>query len=83
MPDQAIIDALSEYLSNEILNRPDREIAADEALLSGGLIDSFSLVDVALFVEERWGVRIEDTDLNKDSFDTLNALAALIEERRG
>ena len=47
------------------------------------MIDSFHLVDLALFVEEEFGVRIEDFELNADTFDTLAQLAALIEERRG
>ena len=51
-------------------------------MLSSGLIDSFSLMDLALHVEDTFGVRIEDTELNADTFDTLNQLSALIETRR-
>jgi acyl carrier protein len=51
-------------------------------LISGGLVDSFSLVDLALFIEENYGVRIDDTELNADTFDTLEQLAAIIEDRR-
>ena len=35
-----------------------------------------------LFIEERFGVRIHDTELNKDTFDTLGQLAELVEARR-
>jgi acyl carrier protein len=47
------------------------------------LIDSFSLVDLALLVEDNYGVRIEDTELNAETFDTLNQLSALIDKKRG
>jgi acyl carrier protein len=77
-----IIAKLDEYLRTEILQQPNREIAVDEALISSGLIDSFSLVDVALFVEDTFGVHIDDTELNAEAFDTLNALADLIVERQ-
>ncbi len=77
-----IIAKLDEYLRTEILQQPNREIAVDEALISSGLIDSFSLVDVALFVEDTFGVHIDDTELNAETFDTLNALADLIVERQ-
>lgn len=73
-----IIANLNTYITTELLKRPDKTIGADEALISGGLIDSFSLVDLALFVEQRWGVRIDDTELNADTFDTLSQLAELI-----
>ena len=76
-----IISQLSAFLAADILKQPDRSIASDESLISSGLIDSFSLMDVALFVEDTFGVRIEDTELNADVFDNLTQLAALIESR--
>lgn len=72
---------LASYIAREILKDPKRSIAPDEPLLSSGLVDSFSLVDVALFVEDNFGVRIEDTELNVSTFDTLNQLASLIQSR--
>ncbi len=77
-----IIEKLTDYLKNEVLQQPDREIKADEALISSGLIDSFSLVDVALFVEDNFGVTIDDTELNAETFDTLDALADLVIARK-
>lgn len=77
-----MINKLNEYITTEIMQQPDREIGADEALISGGLIDSFSLVDLAMFVEETFNVRIDDTELNAETFDTLNQLAALIKSRQ-
>jgi acyl carrier protein len=76
-----MIATLKEFIADEILKQPGREIADDEALISSGLIDSFSLMDLALFVEDTFDVRIEDTELNADTFDTLEALAELIQSR--
>jgi len=77
-----VITQLSAFLATDILKQPDRVITPDEALISSGLIDSFSLMDVALFVEDTFGVRIEDTELNAEIFDNLTQLAALIESRK-
>jgi acyl carrier protein len=77
-----ITDELSSFIAKNILKQPGRVIGADEKLISAGLIDSFSLMDLALFVEDTYGVRIEDTELNADKFDTLNQLATLIESRK-
>ena len=74
--------ALSEFIATEILSQPGRELSATEKLISSGLIDSLSLVDIALFVEEQYQVIIDDTELNADSFDTLEELEALIESRQ-
>ena len=81
MTDQ-ILPSLEKFIATQILKQPNRKILADEPLLSSGLIDSFSLMDLALFVEDTFGVRIEDTELNPNTFDNLSRLAALIESRK-
>jgi acyl carrier protein len=83
MQKEEITNKLGNYIASEFLKRPDRDIGVTEPLISGGLVDSFSLVDLALFVEQTWSVRIEDTELNAETFDTLDELADLIVARRG
>jgi acyl carrier protein len=73
---------LADFIASKILKQPNRKISNDEALISSGLIDSFSLMDLALYVEDTFGVRIEDTELNADTFDNLTQLTALIESRK-
>jgi acyl carrier protein len=80
--DETIFDSIEKYIATQVLKQPNRKIAKDEALISSGLIDSFSLMDLALFVEDTFGVRIEDTELNAETFDNLDQLAALIESRK-
>ena len=77
-----VIAQLSEFIKTTILKQPNRAIEPGEALISSGLIDSFSLMDLALFVEDTFGVRIEDTELNAGTFDNLTQLASLIESRK-
>lgn len=76
------ISSLATFIASKILKQPKRVIAADESLISSGLIDSFSLMDLALYVEDTFGVRIEDTELNADTFDNLTQLSTLIESRK-
>jgi acyl carrier protein len=77
-----IISEIEKYIATQILKQSNRKIAADEPLISSGLIDSFSLMDLALFTEDTFGVRIEDTELNASTFDNLTQLASLIESRK-
>jgi acyl carrier protein len=76
------ISSLENYIVTTVLKQPTRKIKPDEPLISSGLIDSFSLMDLALFVEDTFGVRIEDTELNADTFDNLTQLVSLIESRK-
>ncbi len=74
---------LSQFIVSKLLKQPKRVLQPDEPLISSGLIDSLSLVDLSLFVEDEFGVRIDDTELNAGTFDTLNQLASLIAQRQG
>ena len=77
-----IISPIAKFIAEKILKQPNKVISADESLISNGLIDSFSLMDLALFIEDTFGVRVEDTELNAETFDNLNQLAALISSRK-
>lgn len=77
-----IINTLSEFVATHILKQPDRLINTNEPLISSGLIDSFNLVDMALFIEDSFGIRIDDTELNADTFDNLKQLANIVLSRQ-
>lgn len=72
---------LAQYIATEILQQPKKVVAPDTPLISSGMIDSFHLVDLQMFIEEKYGARIDDTELNKDTFDTLDQLVTLIQAR--
>ena len=79
---EEIIDLLSEKITKNLLKDPKMKLDPSEPLISTGLLDSFNLVDLALIVEETFGVRIEDFELNADTFDTLEQMAQIIAERQ-
>lgn len=76
------IEILAIYIATEILKQPRRKLSPTEALISSGLVDSFHLVDLALHIEDTFGVHLDDTELTADTFDTLEQLAALVDQRR-
>ena len=78
------MDKISEKLTakiKELLGDPKMQLDPTEPIISSGLLDSFNLVDLALYIEEEFGVRIEDFELNADTFDTIEYLAEIIAER--
>lgn len=77
-----IADETEKFIVTKILRQPNKEIALTDSLLNSGMIDDFSLMDLALFVEDNFGVRIEDTELSTSTFDTLLELTALVYKRK-
>lgn len=73
---------LRQFITSQLMKEPDYPLKDDEPLISGGLIDSFSLVELQLFIEQEFNVHIDDTELTTDRIDNLNDIAALIEARQ-
>lgn len=80
--DETIYQQLSKYIAVDILKQPERVIAKDEPLISSGLIDSFNRIDLSLFIEDTYGVVIDDKELKAETLDTLEKFATLILARR-
>ena len=77
-----IVSQLSQKIAEKFVKPRGRKVSPSEPLLSSGLVDSFSLVDLAMMVEDTFGVRIDDFELNAETFDTIDELAGLIRERQ-
>ncbi len=73
-----------EYVIDEYVEEDDDiEVGYDTELISGGLVDSFSMVSLKRFLENRYDIRIPDADASPEAFDTVNSIAALVERFRG
>jgi acyl carrier protein len=77
-----LVQQLEAYIASEVLKQPARRVDPRAPLISSGLVDSFNLVGLALYVEDEFGVHIDDTELTASTFDTLEQLADLIRQRR-
>ncbi len=69
---------LRDFIRSELLGRPDYPLADDDPLITGGLIDSFALAQIGVFVEDAFDVYIDDTDLTVANMDTLDQMVARI-----
>lgn len=65
---------LREFIVKDLLRNPGYELADDEALITGGMMDSFSLAQVGVFAEKAFNIYIPDTDLTVANMDTLSQM---------
>jgi acyl carrier protein len=69
-----------EYVVKEYLeDGDDRAVANDTPLISGGIVDSFSMVSLKRFLERRCGIQIPDAQATPEAFDTVDSIAALVQ----
>jgi D-alanine--poly(phosphoribitol) ligase subunit 2 len=76
-----IKDKIREYVVDEYVEEgEDVEVKDDTPLISGGLVDSFSMVSLKLFLETEYDIKIPDERATAETFDTVDAIAALVRE---
>jgi len=74
-----ITKTVLDYVTREYLEDGDeREITQTTALISGGIVDSFSMVSLLRFLEKKYSIHIPDEAATPDAFDTVERIAALV-----
>ncbi len=71
---------LTKFLTSEVLEDVP-ELSDDQPLLTG-LLDSFGLLALLNFIEERFGVAIPHEEVVADNFRSVSALAAFVDSKR-
>ncbi len=76
-----IKDTVLEYVKKEYIEEgDDREVTFNTPLISGGIVDSFSMVSLKMFLETKYGISIPDAKATPDAFDSVDNIAVLLKE---
>lgn len=67
-----VLQKVRAYTLKELLKNPDYPLKDDEALFSSGLIDSFAMAQIGVFIETEFNLYIPDPDLTVENMDTVN-----------
>lgn len=71
---------IKEFLSRFFRNH---DLAEDEDIFSTGFVNSLLAMQLVMFVEKEFNVTVENDDLDLDNFRSINAIADLIQRKRG
>ncbi len=55
-----------------------RDIPEDEPIIENGVLTSLQTVELVMFLEERFGIMVEDEELDEENFGSVNAIAGLV-----
>jgi acyl carrier protein len=77
---EEIRDVVLEYVIKEYMEDQDDEITYDTALISGGYVDSFSMVSLKRFLETRYKISLPDDKATPEAFDSVNNIVKLVQE---
>ena len=69
-------------LENYLFTDDNSELDNNASFLDLGIIDSTGIMEVVLFIEEEYGIEVDDEDLLPENLDTINNLVKFISARQ-
>ncbi len=74
-------ESLKSYLGDR-MGLDTSSLADETPLFSSNLLDSFSMVDLIMFIEKDSGVRLNPTDVSLDNLDSIDRILRFVDARR-
>ncbi|MCG3202963.1 MAG: hypothetical protein NFCOHLIN_02849 [Gammaproteobacteria bacterium] len=69
-------------LENFLFTDDESTLRDDDSFLARGIIDSVGALEIAAFLEERFGITVKDDELLPDNLDSVGNLVAYIERKQ-
>ena len=69
-------------LQNFLFTDDPSALADDESFLERGFIDSTGVIEITHFLEDTFGVDVEDTEMLPENLDSIDNLVAFVERKR-
>lgn len=79
----SVEELLRKYIADNILFSGNGYPHADEtSFLENGIVDSMNVLELVMFVEQKFGVKVEDAEIVPDNFDSIARLAAFVRRKQ-
>jgi acyl carrier protein len=75
-----IKDIILQYVRKEYFEDQDIEVTYDTPLISSGYVDSFSMVSLLVFVENKFNIKIPGNKATPEAFDSVEKLSHLVDQ---
>lgn len=70
-------------LENLMFTSDESQLPVDASLLDEGIIDSTGVLEVVMFLEERFGVHVRDDQMLPENFDSVTAITDFVGRLQG
>lgn len=64
---------LLKYIKDHLAEEPDQVEGGCQPLITSGILDSLCLLDIQIFLEEEFGIRVPDEEMTVANFDTMDS----------
>lgn len=78
MNEAEVREKLRKFITADLIRDAKYPLKDDEPIITQGLMDSFALAELGVYVENEFNVYIPDPDLTVDAMNTLNQMVARV-----
>ena len=71
-------DTVREFIVSNFYVPEASSLGDDTSLLDQGIVDSTGMLEVAAFLEQRFGLKIDDAEIRPENLDTIGCIAAFV-----
>ncbi|MGB2706004.1 MAG: acyl carrier protein [Candidatus Omnitrophota bacterium] len=76
-----IKEELRRFIISNYLKSDSARLDDGDSFLEKGIIDSIGVIELASFIQEKYGIKIEVPEIMPENFDTLNNLERYITKK--
>lgn len=73
------MEELKLFIQQEIAQLAFKKVTFDESLIQSRLLDSITVVDLVVSIEEKTGKRIPQHLMTEENLDSIDKIAAIVE----
>jgi acyl carrier protein/D-alanine--poly(phosphoribitol) ligase subunit 2 len=73
-------ELILDYVIKEYMEDGDEKIKYDTPLISSGYVDSFSMVSLLVFLENKFKIKIPPDKATPEAFDSVNSIVDLVNQ---
>lgn len=78
----SVEEKIKQFVMHDLLRGKREAIGVDESLISAGLLDSLTLLQLIAFVEDEYNMTISDEEMVAENFETIRSIKMLVERKR-
>lgn len=77
-----IENKIKSYIAKNLLFSGDEfKYSNDVSFLEEGIVDSLGVMELVSFVEDQFGVTVDDQEITPDNFDSVSKLAVYVQSK--
>jgi acyl carrier protein len=75
---ESMAELILNYIKKEYIDEDNIHIDYNTSLISGGLVDSFSMVSLLVFLENKFKIKIPASQATPEAFDSVDKIVTLV-----